>query len=78
VSWDRLEVVLVHVPSNVPPEVRAFLAGVAKVETGQGPRQIYVLDRVVEAIVLAGRAGNSAIKGEGDLIGAEECPKRLR
>ena len=44
---DRLEVVLVHVPTNVPPELRAFLAGVAKVEASQGPRQIHVLDRVV-------------------------------
>ncbi len=75
---DRLEVVLVHVPTNVPPELRAFLAGVAKVEASQGPRQIHVLDRVVETIVLARRAGDSAIEGEGDIVGAEECPKRRR
>ena len=37
---DWLEVVLVHVPTNISPEVRAFLARVAKMEAGQGPRRV--------------------------------------
>src|SRR5438034_11064559 len=79
-SWDRLEEVLVHVPTNVPPELRAFLAGVAEMEAGQGPRQIHVLDCVAEAIVLPRRRRprHPTIEGEGDLVSAEECPKRRR
>ena len=71
---DPLEVVLVHVPTNVPPEVRTFLARVAKMEAGQSARQFDVPDRVAKATVLARwrRPRHPAIESEGDPIGSKE------
>ena len=77
VLLDRLEVVLDDVAANFPPEVRSFLARVAKVETGEGPREHHVLDRVVEAPVIACRAGDPAIERESNLVGAEEGAERV-
>ena len=51
-------------------------------EAGQGPRQIYVLDRVVQTTVLARwrRPRHPAIESEGDPIGSKERgqPRRHR
>src|SRR4030095_5776572 len=63
--------------ASFPPEVRSFLARVAKVETGKGPREHHVLDRVVEALVIARRAGDPAIERESNLVGAEEGAERV-
>ncbi len=68
----RLEVVLDHVAADVPPEARAFFAGVAKVEAGQGPREHHVLDCVVEALVIARRAGDPTVERKGDIVGTKE------
>jgi hypothetical protein len=58
------------VAADVPPEARAFFAGVAKVEAGEGPREHHVLDRIVEPLVLARRAGDPTVEREGDVMTA--------
>ena len=76
---DWLEVMIGDVPTNIPPEVRAFLARVAKMEAGQGPRQIYILDRVVKARYWrVGVPRHPAIESEGDPIGSKERGQRRR
>ncbi len=74
---DRLEVVLDHVAADFTPEIRSFFARVAKVEAGQGPREHHVLDRVVEAFVIARRGGHPTVEREVDLVGAEERAERV-
>jgi hypothetical protein len=76
-SIKRLEVVFDHVAADFPPEVRSFLARVAEVGAGQSPGVHHVLDRVVEALVIARRAGDPTIERESNLVGAEEGAERV-
>jgi hypothetical protein len=77
-SADWPEEVRPDVATNLPPEVRALLVGVAEMEAGKDARSVDVLDCLVKALVRVCGMRDPAVECERDLVGAEERRKPCR
>ena len=77
-SAERLEEPLDDVATDAASEVRALLVGVSEVKANEDTRPVDVPHRFVEAVVLAGRAGDAAIEREAGRCRCRRTTSGLR